>query len=64
MCYIDCHVSIVIKEADKRGAVVIMGSVHYEQLIWKQLEDKNIYKKADPSCDNKTMRAKNAIVKK
>ena len=45
--------SIVIKKADKGGAVVIINSVHYEQMIYKQLEDKNKYKKMDPSCDNK-----------
>ena len=56
--------SIVIKGADKGGAVVIMDSVHYEQMIYKQLEDKNTYKKVDPSCDNKTMRANNALIKK
>ena len=33
--------SIAMKVADKREAVVIMGSVHYEQIIYKQLEDKN-----------------------
>ena len=38
--------SIVIKEADKGGAVVIMDSVYYEQIIYKQLEDKNTYKKS------------------
>ena len=34
--------SSVIKEADKGGSVVLMDSVHYEQMIYKQLEDKNI----------------------
>ena len=56
--------SIVIKEADKGGAVVLMDSAHYEQMIYKQLEDKNTYKKVNPSCDNKTMRANNAFIKK
>ena len=37
--------SIVIKEADKGGAVVLMDSAHYEQMIYKQLEDKNTYKR-------------------
>ena len=31
-----------IKEANKGGAVVTMDSVHYEQLIYKQLKDKII----------------------
>ena len=33
---------IVIKGADNGGTVVIIGSVHYEQMIYKQLEEKNI----------------------
>ena len=56
--------SIVIKEADKEGAVVIMDSDHYEQTIYKQTEDQTTYKKIDPSCDNKIMRANNALIKK
>ena len=34
--------SIVIKKADKGGAAVIINSVHYEQMLYKQLEDKNV----------------------
>ena len=41
-----------------------MDSAHYEQMIYKQLEDRNTYKKVDPSCDNKTMRASNVLIKK
>ena len=55
---------IVIKEADKGGAVVIMDSVHYEKMIYKQIEDKNTCKKVEPSCDNKTIRANNGLIKK
>ena len=55
---------IVIKEADKREAVIIMDSVRYEQMIYKQRGDKNTYKKVDPPCHNKTMRANNALIKK
>ena len=33
-------------------------------MIYKQLEDKNIYKKLDPSCDNKTARTNNTPIKK
>ena len=47
----------VVKEADKGGTTVIMDSEHYKKMIHKQLEDKNAYKKVDPSCDNKKMRA-------
>ena len=31
-----------MKEADKGGTVIIMDSVHYEQVTYKQLKDKNI----------------------
>ena len=41
-----------------------MDSAHYEQMIYKQLEDKNIQKKVDTSYDNKTIRANNALIKK
>ena len=41
-----------------------MDSAHYEQMIYKQLEDRNTCKKVDPSCDNKTMRANNVLIKK
>ena len=56
--------SIATKEADKREAVVIMDSVHYECIIYKQIEDKNTYNKVDPSCDNKAMRENKALTNK
>ena len=49
--------STVVNEADIGGTMVIMDSQYYEKMIRKQLEDKNTYKKVDPSCDNITMRA-------
>ena len=49
--------STVVNEADTGGTMVIMDSQYYEKMICKQLEDKNTYKKVDPSCDNITMRA-------
>ena len=55
---------IVIKETDKGRAVVIMDSAHYEQMVYKQLEDKNTHKKLDPYCDNKTMGENNPLIKK
>ena len=48
--------SIVTKEADKARIVVTMDSAHYEQIIYKQFEDKNSYKNVNPPCENKTMR--------
>ena len=41
-----------------------MDSEHYEQMIYTQIEDKTTYKKVDPSCDNKIMRANKALIKK
>ena len=59
--------STVIKEADKGRAVVIMDSAHYEQVIYKQLEDKNTYnvtiKHLVTSCNNEAMRANNALIR-
>ena len=55
---------IIIIKANKGWTVDVMDSVHYEQRIYKQLEDKNTYKKVDPSFDNKTMRANNALINK
>ena len=36
---------IIIKKADKGGAVVIMTSKHYEKMIYLQLHDEQTYKK-------------------
>ena len=41
-----------------------MDIVHYEKTTYKQLEDKNTYKKVNPSCDNPTVRANNTLVEK
>ena len=54
----------MIIEANKERAVVIMDSVHYDQLIYKQLENENQYEKVDPSGDTKTIRASNPLDKK
>ena len=37
---------IIIIKANKGWTVDVMDSVHYEQRIYKQLEDKNTYKKS------------------
>ena len=41
-----------------------MDSAHYEQIIYKLLEDKNIYEKVYPSCENKIMRANSTLIKR
>ena len=56
--------SVVIIEVNKERAVVIMDSVHYDQLIYKQLENENQCKKVNPSGDTKTIRANNPLNKK
>ena len=47
--------SIVIKEADKGGAIVIMDANHYEQMVSDQLEDQSFSKKLPQNEDKKTM---------
>ena len=47
---------IVIKEADKGGAVVIMNTSHYVKMIEVQLKSENSsYKQTTKSCDNKVL---------
>ena len=46
---------IIIKEADKGGAVVIMNKNHYKKMVMDHLNDKKTYKKVTKSCDNNTM---------
>ena len=49
--------SIVIKEADKGGAVVIMDSAYYKDLVLKLLDDQNYYQH-DPTYQTKTIMLK------
>ena len=51
----------IVKDVRKEGTVVIMVFVHYEQMIYKQLEDKNTYQKVDPSCHENTKDRKQSI---
>ena len=45
--------TILIKPADKRGAVVIISTGHYQSMIMQHLLDENTYKKPDSYTDNK-----------
>ena len=45
--------SIVIKEADKGGAVVVMNKTHYYNIVVEILQDKETYKKNNENCDKK-----------
>ena len=46
--------SIVIKEADKGGAVVVMDADYYRDKIREMLDDPNFYKEADEGADSRT----------
>ncbi|XP_062587971.1 uncharacterized protein LOC134249655 [Saccostrea cucullata] len=48
--------SIIIKEADKGGAIVIMDTDHYKEMVLDQLNDNNFYKELVSNEDSKTMR--------
>ena len=48
--------SIVIKEADKGGAVVVMNKTHYYSMVVKILQDEVTYKKTNEYYDQKVFR--------
>ena len=48
--------SIVIKEADKGGAVVVMNKTHYYNMVVKILQDEVTYKKTNEYCDKKVFK--------
>ena len=48
--------SIVIKEADKGGAVVVMNKTHYYNMAVKILQDEVTYKKTNENCDKKVFK--------
>ena len=48
--------SIVIKEADKGGAVVVMNKTHYYNIVVKILQDEETYKKTNENCDKKVFK--------
>ena len=45
--------TIVIKPADKGGAVVILSTGHYQSMIMQHLSDENTNKKLDSRIDSK-----------
>ena len=45
--------TIVIKPAEKGGAVVILSTGHFQSMIMQHLSDENTYKKLDPCTDSK-----------
>ena len=56
--------SILIKETDKGGAVVIMNKEHYMRMVYSQLHDGMTYKRTDQSCDKKVMTNLTKLVQK
>ena len=55
---------IIIKEADKGGAVVIMNTKHYLKMTSDQLNDKTTYKMVESNCDAKIMKGTAKIIEK
>lgn len=45
---------ILIKEANNRGSVGIMITKHYK-MVYDRLNDNQLYKKTDTTCDNKVI---------
>ena len=45
--------TIVIKPAEKGGAVVILSTGHFKSMIMQHLSDENTYKKLDSCTDSK-----------
>ena len=56
--------SIVIKEADKGGAVVVMNKTHYYSMVVKILQDEVTYKKSNENCDKKVFKDLEKLVAK
>ena len=55
---------IIIKEADKGGAVVIMNTKHYFKMISDHLNEEKTYKMVESNCDTKEMKRIAKIIKK
>ena len=56
--------SVVIKEADKGGTVVVMNKTHYYSIVVKILQDEEIYKKTNENCDKKVFKDLKKLVPK
>ena len=55
--------SIVIKEADKGGGIVIMNTDYYKQKIMKMLEDDTFYKSTNDNCNKATFKKIRELIK-
>ena len=56
--------SIVIKEADKSGVVVVMNKTHYCSMVVKILQDKVTYNKTNEYCNKKVFKDLEKLVAK
>ena len=56
--------SIVIKEADKGGTVVVMNKTHYYSIVVKILQDEETCKKTNENCDKKVFKDLEKLVAK
>ncbi|VDH91710.1 Hypothetical predicted protein, partial [Mytilus galloprovincialis] len=55
--------SIIIKEADKGGGIVIMDKDHYKDMVLNQLEDGVFYQKLNGNRDKSTMSKIRKLIK-
>ena len=55
---------IVIKEADKGGAVAVMSKTHYYSIVVKILQDEEAYKKTNENCNKKVFKPLEKLVTK
>ena len=55
--------SIIIKEADKGGAVVVMNKTHYYSIVVKILQDEETYEKTTENCDKKVFKYLKPVAK-
>ena len=56
--------SIVIKESDKGGAVVVMNKTHYYNIVVKILQGEETYKITNENCDKKVFKDLEKLVAK
>ncbi|CAG2255146.1 unnamed protein product [Mytilus edulis] len=56
--------SIIIKEADKGGALVIMDRIYYRDKIQEQLNDIQYYRELNDNMERKTKRNINKLISK
>ena len=56
--------NIVIKEADKGGAVTVLSKHHYRAMIYEHLSNQNTYQKLDKNLDPNIMKKLKKLLNK